>query len=103
MLTLREIGVLDSIGISTNPTASTPLIVDGEALCQPFEDDTFDFEFTGTFGLDQSNRPFDLASKISWTLGPGGFLVVHTATKDQYSLDSFLEFFSNCCRSTRNT
>jgi ubiquinone/menaquinone biosynthesis C-methylase UbiE len=98
VLALREIGVLDSIGISTNPTASTLLIVDGEALRQPFGDDTFDFEFTGTFGLDRSNRPFDLASEISRTLRPGGFLVVHTATKDRYSLDSLLEFFTNCCR-----
>ncbi|KAE8039366.1 hypothetical protein FH972_011786 [Carpinus fangiana] len=102
VLALREIGVLDTIGISTNPTASTPLIVNGEALRQPFENDTFDFEFTGTFGLDRSNRPFDLASEICRTLRPGGFLVVHTATKDRYSLDSLLEFFSNCCRLIRS-
>jgi hypothetical protein len=68
VLALREISVLDSIGISMNPTTSTSLIVDGEALRQPFEDDTFDFEFTGIFGLDRSNWPFDLALEISRTL-----------------------------------
>jgi hypothetical protein len=102
VLALREIGVLDSIGISTNPTASALLIVHGELYRQPFDDDTFDFEFSGTFGLDRSDRPFDLALEISRTLRPGGFLVVHTASKDRYSLDSLLDFFSNCCRLIRS-
>lgn len=102
VLALREIGVLDSIGISTNPTASPPLIVHGDAHRQPFDDGTFDFEFSGTCGLDRSDRPFDLASEIGRTLRRGGFLVVHTATKDWYSLDSLLDVFSNCCRLIRS-
>ncbi|KAF8396988.1 hypothetical protein HHK36_018626 [Tetracentron sinense] len=96
---LKEIGVADAIGISKK--ASPPLVVSGQPFRQPFEDYTFDFEFSGCGGLDHSNRPSDFASEIGRTLKPEGFLVVHTAAKDIYSFNSFLDLF-NCCRLVRS-
>ncbi|KAF8396987.1 hypothetical protein HHK36_018625 [Tetracentron sinense] len=69
---MKEIGVLDTIGISKK--ASPPLVVSGQPFRQPFEDNTFDFEFSGCGGLDQSNRPSDFASEIGRTLKPEGLV-----------------------------
>ena len=98
VLALKEIGVIDSVGISKRK--SPPLIVSGEALRQPFHDNTFDFEFSG--GLDRSDRPVSWASEITRTLRPGGFLVVHTVTKDSYSLNSFIDLFNSSFRLIRS-
>ncbi|KAJ8533115.1 hypothetical protein K7X08_016004 [Anisodus acutangulus] len=91
---LREIGVEDSIGIYKK--GSKPLVITGKAVKQPFEDDTFDFVFSGGGMIDKSGKPGDFASEICRTLKPEGFLVVHTGSKDTYSLNSFLHLF-NCC------
>ncbi|GAV58659.1 Methyltransf_21 domain-containing protein [Cephalotus follicularis] len=76
---LKEIGVSDSIAISKKPSLL-------------FVDNTFDFVFSPNGGLDRSV----LGSEIGRTLKPGGFLVVHTMAKDEYSLHSLLDLFT-CC------
>lgn len=95
---LREIGVFDSIGISKKP--SPPLIVAGEGYRQPFDSNTFDFEFAGKNRFKSSGRPGDFATEVGRTLKPGGFFVAHTMVKDLYSFNSFLDLF-NCCRLIR--
>ncbi|XP_021909817.1 uncharacterized protein LOC110823689 [Carica papaya] len=95
ILALREIGVSDAIGISRED--SPPLILSGEAHQQPFDDNSFDFVFSGNGGMDQTIHPVELGSEIGRTLKPGGFLVVHTKAKDLYSLHSLLDLF-NCCK-----
>ncbi|XP_010277645.1 PREDICTED: uncharacterized protein LOC104612037 [Nelumbo nucifera] len=97
---LKEVGVLDAIGISKKKYP--PLVVSGQAFRQPFEENTFDFEFSGAGGLDRSVRPLDFASEVARTLKPEGFLVVHTASvKDMYSFNTFLGLF-NCCTLVRS-
>lgn len=97
---LREIGFVDAIGISKK--AFPPLVISGQAYRQPFDNNTFDFEFSRNGGLDRSVRPANFAAEIGRTLKPGGFVVVHTAAaKDAYSFNSFLELF-NCCRFIRS-
>ncbi|KAI4353478.1 hypothetical protein L6164_002425 [Bauhinia variegata] len=93
---LKEIGVSDSIGISKK--ASKPLVKAGQAQKRiPFEDNTFDFIFSGEGGLEKALRPSDFASEIARTLKPEGFVVFHIKAKDTYSFNSFLDLF-NCCR-----
>ncbi|XP_030945920.1 cAMP-dependent protein kinase type 2-like [Quercus lobata] len=50
VLALREIGVIDSFGISKR--LSLPMIISGKAHRQPFDDNVFDFEFSGIGILD---------------------------------------------------
>ncbi|XP_057487716.1 uncharacterized protein LOC130773791 [Actinidia eriantha] len=90
---LKEIGVSNSVGISTKPS---PEVIYGRAVRQPFGNNTFDFEFSGDGSLDRSSQPVKFASEISRTLKLGGFFVVHTAAKDAYSLDSLLDLFASC-------
>uniref|UniRef100_A0A5B7ALL4 Uncharacterized protein n=1 Tax=Davidia involucrata TaxID=16924 RepID=A0A5B7ALL4_DAVIN len=92
---LKEIGVSDAIGIYKK--ASKPLVISGQAIRQPFEDNTFDFIFSGGGGLDKSAKPAEFAAEVARTLKPEGFLVVHTASKDTYSFNSFIDLF-NCCK-----
>ncbi|KAK4359246.1 hypothetical protein RND71_021475 [Anisodus tanguticus] len=91
---LREIGVKDSIGIYKK--GSKPLVITGKAVKQPFDDNTFDFVFSGAGMIDKSGKPGEFASEICRTLKPEGFLVVHTGSKDTYSFNSLLHLF-NCC------
>ncbi|KAF3448896.1 hypothetical protein FNV43_RR09612 [Rhamnella rubrinervis] len=91
---LKEIGVKDSVG--TFKKASKPLVVSGEAHRLPFDDNTFDFVFSGGGRLDKSSRALDFATEIARTLKPEGFAVVHVSAKDTYSFNSFLALF-NCC------
>ncbi|XP_050880869.1 uncharacterized protein LOC127084459 [Lathyrus oleraceus] len=98
VLALKEIGVVDSVGIFKKP--SSPLIVHGEGYRHPFPEDSFDFEFSGNGALENTPKPAEFAAEISRTLRPGGFLVVHTAARDAYSFNSFLELFS-CCELIR--
>lgn len=91
---LKEIGVKDSVG--TFKKASRPLVVSGQAHRLPFDDNTFDFVFSGGGRLDRSPRPLDFANEIARTLKPEGFAVVHVSARDTYSFNSFLALF-NCC------
>ncbi|KAL5580615.1 hypothetical protein UlMin_013057 [Ulmus minor] len=95
VLALKEIGVFDSVGISKNTLP--PLIISGEAHRQPFNSNTYDFEFAGNGCLDRSVRPVDFAGEVGRTLKPGGFLVLHTMARDFYSFNSVLDLF-NCCK-----
>ncbi|XP_052173904.1 uncharacterized protein LOC127789145 [Diospyros lotus] len=96
---LKEIGVSDSVGIYKK--ASKPLVISGKAIRQPFEDNTFDFIFSGVGGLDKSPKAGEFAAEVARTLKPEGFLVVHTASNDTYSFNSFIDLF-NCCKFVRS-
>ncbi|KAK7301682.1 hypothetical protein RJT34_12553 [Clitoria ternatea] len=101
VLALREVGVVDSVGIFKKP--SPPLILQGNGCRHPFSGDTFDFEFTRSGALERSPRPAEFAAEIGRTLRLGGFVAVHTAAetaRDAFSFNSFLELF-NCCELIR--
>lgn len=91
---LKEIGVEDSIGVYKK--AAKPLVISGSAVNLPFKDNTFDFVFSGVGGLDRSAKPAEFAVEVSRTLKPEGYFVVHTASKDTFSFNSFIGLF-NCC------
>ncbi|KAJ8553047.1 hypothetical protein K7X08_020440 [Anisodus acutangulus] len=80
---LIDIGVFDSMGIYNKSS-------------QPFDDNTFDFEFAGNGVLDRSEQPVEFVKEVSRTLKPGGILVIHTIAKDNYSLNSLVQLFNNC-------
>ncbi|AES62384.1 methyltransferase [Medicago truncatula] len=95
VLALKEIGVVDSVGIFKKP--SPPLIIQGEGRKHPFPGDSFDFEFSGKGGFfEEFVKPAEFAGEICRTLQPEGFLEVHTTARDSYIFNSFLELF-NCC------
>ncbi|GFY82482.1 hypothetical protein Acr_02g0007220 [Actinidia rufa] len=58
---LKEIGVSDSIGIYKK--ASKPLVISGQAIRQPFDENTFDFIFSGGGGIDKSSKPAEFAAE----------------------------------------
>ncbi|KAK7289905.1 hypothetical protein RIF29_03932 [Crotalaria pallida] len=99
VLAMKEVGVVDSVGIFKKP--SPPLVIEGDGLRQPFPGESFDFEFSGSGSLDRSPKPAEFASEICRTLRPGGFVAVHTAARDAYSFNSLLELF-NCCELIRS-
>lgn len=94
VMALKEIGVLDSIGVWKK--ALKPLVIAGVAHRLPFENNTFDFVFSGGQGLDQSTRQLDYAFEVSRTLKLKGFLVIHTVSTDEYSFNSLLDLFDFC-------
>lgn len=94
IIALRDVGVKNAIGVARK--RSLPLIFQGTAIRQPFDDASFDFVFSRVFVLERSSEPVRFALEVSRTLKPGGFLVVHTKAIDSYSLNSLLELF-NCC------
>ncbi|KAL2550334.1 methyltransferase [Forsythia ovata] len=91
---LKEIGVEDSIRIFKK--AFKPLVISGQGFKQPFKNSTFDFVFSCGGMIEKSAKLADFAMEISRTLKPEGFLVVHTGTRDNYSLNSFLDLFHFC-------
>ncbi|CAL5335227.1 hypothetical protein CsSME_00017641 [Camellia sinensis var. sinensis] len=91
---LKEIGVSDSIGI--HKKGSKPLVISGQAIRIPFDDNTFDFIFSGGGALDKSEKPTKIAAEVARTLKPEGFLIVHTLSKDTYSFNSFIDLFNSC-------
>lgn len=91
---LKEIGVRDSIGISKK--SLKPLVVSGEAIKQDFDDNTFDFVFSGGGMVEKSKSPVDFAMEIGRTLKPEGYLVIHSGSIDTYSFSSLVDLF-NCC------
>lgn len=81
---LRRIGVSDSVGMDLVPYP--PLVVKGDFHNQPFENDTFDFEFSNVF--DHALYPDKFVGEVERTLKPGGVCVLHVAVSrraDKYS------------------
>ncbi|KAJ0038117.1 hypothetical protein Pint_23609 [Pistacia integerrima] len=81
---LKRIGVNDSVGIDLVPYP--PLVIKGDFHKQPFDDETFDFEFSNVF--DHALYPNKFVREIERTLKPGGVCVLHVAISrrgDKYS------------------
>lgn len=91
---LKEVGVVDSIGISKK--ASRPLVVSGKPHSLQFGNNTFDFILSGRGPFNGLSRPSDVASELLRTLKPGGFVVVQVRANDTYSLNSFIDLFNYC-------
>lgn len=79
-----------------------PLVVKGDFHNQPFDNDTFDFEFSNVF--DHALYPQKFVSEIERTLKPNGVCVLHVAlarradkysANDLYSVDPLVELFKN--------
>ncbi|CAN1152987.1 hypothetical protein LINPERHAP2_LOCUS19097 [Linum perenne] len=86
---LKRVGVSDSIGIDLVP--SPPLVVKGDFHSQPFDDETFDFEFSNVF--DHALYPDKFVGEIERTLKRGGVCVLHVAVSrrsDKYSANDLL-------------
>ncbi|XP_050898098.1 uncharacterized protein LOC127104990 [Lathyrus oleraceus] len=97
---LRRIGVADSIGMDLVPYP--PLVVKGDFHNQPFDNDTFDFEFSNVF--DHALYPQKFVGEIERTLKPNGVCVLHVAlsrradkysANDLYSVEPLVELFNN--------
>ncbi|CAL5349765.1 hypothetical protein CsSME_00036791 [Camellia sinensis var. sinensis] len=81
---LRRVGVSDSVGIDLVPYP--PLVIRGDFHHQPFDNETFDFEFSNVF--DHALYPNKFVGEIERTLKPGGVCVLHVAVSrraDKYS------------------
>ncbi|KAM7484149.1 hypothetical protein LguiA_000158 [Lonicera macranthoides] len=81
---LRRVGVSDSVGIDLVPYP--PLVLEGDFHHQPFDDETFDFEFSNVF--DHALYPDKFVGEIERTLKQGGVCVLHVALSrrsDKYS------------------
>ncbi|KAJ4839994.1 hypothetical protein Tsubulata_030829 [Turnera subulata] len=81
---LRRVGVADSVGIDLVPYP--PLVVKGDFHAQPFDNGTFDFEFSNVF--DHALYPWKFVAEIQRTLRPRGVCVLHVALSrraDKYS------------------
>ncbi|PIN17768.1 Sterol 24-C-methyltransferase [Handroanthus impetiginosus] len=86
---LKRVGVSDSIGIDLVP--SPPLVLHGDFHHQPFDNETFDFEFSNVF--DHALYPEKFVGEIERTLRPGGVCVLHVALStrsDKYSANDLL-------------
>ncbi|XP_022726137.1 uncharacterized protein LOC111282356 [Durio zibethinus] len=81
---LKRVGVSDSIGIDLVPCP--PLVLKGDFHNQPFDNETFDFEFSNVF--DHALYPEKFVAEIERTLKPDGVCVLHLAFSkrtDKYS------------------
>ncbi|XP_015055088.1 uncharacterized protein LOC107001630 [Solanum pennellii] len=81
---LKRIGVSDSIGMDLVPYP--PLVMKGDFHNQPFDDRTFDLEFSNVF--DHALFPVKFVSEIERTLKSGGVCVLHVSLSrrgDKYS------------------
>ncbi|KAK1564718.1 hypothetical protein Q3G72_010008 [Acer saccharum] len=96
---LKLVGVEDSVGIDLVPRP--PLVVEGDFHAQPFDDETFDFEFSNVF--DHALYPCKFVGEIQRTLKPGGVCVLHVAlsrradkysANDLYSVEPLVELFN---------
>lgn len=97
---LRRIGVVDSVGMDLVPYP--PLVVMGDFHNQPFDNDTFDFEFSNVF--DHALYPQRFVAEIERTLKPNGVCVLHVAlshradkysANDLFSVQPLVELFKN--------
>ncbi|KAH1044117.1 hypothetical protein AAZX31_09G195600 [Glycine max] len=95
---LRQIGVVDSVGMDLVPYP--PLVMKGDFHNQPFQNDTFDFEFSNVF--DHALYPQRFVAEIERTLKPEGVCVLHVAlsrcadkysANDLYSVQPLVELF----------
>ncbi|XVE92269.1 hypothetical protein REPUB_Repub01dG0082100 [Reevesia pubescens] len=81
---LKRVGVSDSIGIDLVPCP--PLVLKADFHNQPFDNETFDFEFSNVF--DHALYPQKFVAEIERTLKPEGVCVLHVALSrraDKYS------------------
>lgn len=81
---LKSIGVLDSVGLDLVP--HPPHVIKGDFHAQPFENESFDFEFSNVF--DHALYPWKFVGEIERTLKPDGVCVIHVALNrrgDKYS------------------
>ncbi|KAL3642280.1 hypothetical protein CASFOL_013095 [Castilleja foliolosa] len=81
---LKRVGVSDSVGIDLVPYP--PLVIKGDFHHQPFDDRSFDFEFSNVF--DHALYPWKFVGEIERTLRPGGICVLHVLVSkraDKYS------------------
>ncbi|KAK9060209.1 hypothetical protein SSX86_020913 [Deinandra increscens subsp. villosa] len=81
---LKRVGVNDSVGLDLVPYP--PNVIKGDFHFQPFDDRTFDFEFSNVF--DHALYPDKFVGEIQRTLKPGGICVLHVAVSrrsDKYS------------------
>ncbi|KAL5175564.1 hypothetical protein HKD37_08G021739 [Glycine soja] len=97
---LRRIGVSDSVGMDLVPYP--PLVVKGDFHNQPFDDGTFDFEFSNVF--DHALYPERFVGEIERTLKPNGVCVLHVAlsrradkysANDLFSVEPLVAMFKN--------
>ncbi|KAJ6431044.1 hypothetical protein OIU84_018529 [Salix udensis] len=97
---LRRVGVSDSVGMDLVPYP--PLVVKGDFHHQPFDDGTFDFEFSNVF--DHALFPDKFVGEIERTLKPGGICVLHVAlsrradkysANDLFSVKPLVNLFTN--------
>ncbi|CAH2033996.1 unnamed protein product [Thlaspi arvense] len=95
---LKRVGVSDSVGMDLVPYP--PLVVKGDFHHQPFDDETFDFEFSNVF--DHALYPDKFVGEIERTLRPGGLCVLHVAlstrsdkysANDLYSVEALVRLF----------
>ncbi|XWS63770.1 hypothetical protein CRYUN_Cryun06bG0130200 [Craigia yunnanensis] len=81
---LKRVGVSNSIGIDLVPCP--PLVLKGDFHNQPFDNETFDFEFSNVF--DHALYPQKFVAEIERTLKPDGICVLHVTLSrraDKYS------------------
>ncbi|XP_071691830.1 uncharacterized protein [Rutidosis leptorrhynchoides] len=81
---LKRVGVNDSIGLDLVPYP--PNVIKGDFHHQPFNDKTFNFEFSNVF--DHALYPDKFVGEIQRTLKPDGICVLHVALSrrsDKYS------------------
>ncbi|KAL0335819.1 UNVERIFIED_CONTAM: hypothetical protein Scaly_1446900 [Sesamum calycinum] len=97
---LKRVGVNDSVGIDLVPYP--PLVLKGDFHHQPFDDGTFDFEFSNVF--DHALYPWRFVGEIERTLRRGGVCVLHVllsrradkySANDLYSVEALKELFKN--------
>ncbi|CAH8253632.1 unnamed protein product [Arabidopsis lyrata] len=95
---LKRVGVNDSVGMDLVPYP--PLVVKGDFHHQPFDDETFDFEFSNVF--DHALYPEKFVGEIERTLRHGGLCVLHVAlstrsdkysANDLYSVEALVKLF----------
>nr|GEW33605.1 S-adenosyl-L-methionine-dependent methyltransferases superfamily protein [Tanacetum cinerariifolium] len=96
---LKRVGVNDSIGLDLVP--HLPNVIKGDFHHKPFNDGTFDFEFSNVF--DHVLYPDKFAGEIKRTLKPGGICVLHVAlsrwsnkysANDLYSVEPLKKLFN---------
>ncbi|CAO2840497.1 unnamed protein product [Amaranthus hypochondriacus] len=87
---LKRVGVNDSVGIDLVPYP--PLVIHGDFHSQPFDDESFDFEFSNVF--DHALFPEKFVGEIERTLKPGGVCVLHVSISKQTDKYSANDLFS---------